>query len=484
MQNKESFSISPGTNIMEVLGHSGYSFNYAIADLIDNCLAAKATEVLLYLDIVSTKPYIYILDNGQGMSLTKLKEAAIIGFEDITKERSIDDLGRFSTGLKSAAKSFCDNIFICSKQQNQPANTIQLDFKHIRNSKKWEAFVVSNPEFSNKIIEHGTIIICDDLTILDQSISTSNVYSILEDLECALSHIYCKYLLENKLKLTIQLAGSKPNLVTGWNPFGLLHNRSTKKVYHSSIEYKGASITICGYVLPVFSNLDDVDQRYMNGRGLIDQQGFYVFRNGRLIHEGGWLNLQGLSLDEKSKYARIEICIPSTLDESFKINFSKNTLVVPVELQKVFKEIALKVRKESRESANYLRHPELKRKLKSDETKVWQTSHSSSGTVLSINPEHPLVKRLTQSLSIADRNKFFQLLSKTIPVRMIQEQDMRVGAYSEQEIMELTDGMYQSLKSQGLSLSEIKKKIASLEPFKEHLNTVIDYFDKLEDRND
>ncbi|UKI51889.1 MAG: hypothetical protein L6V79_06950 [Clostridium sp.] len=80
--------------------------------------------------------------------------------------------------------------------------------------------------------------------------------------------------------------------------------------------------------------MDSTDQQYMNGRGLIDQQGYYVYRNDRLIYEGGWLNLQGLNLDDKSKYARVEVNIPSQLDEEFKINFSKNSLVVPVELQK------------------------------------------------------------------------------------------------------------------------------------------------------
>ena len=58
MQPTEIFSISPGTNIMDVLGHSGYSFDFAIADLIDNCLAAKASKVKLYFDVKSKAPYL------------------------------------------------------------------------------------------------------------------------------------------------------------------------------------------------------------------------------------------------------------------------------------------------------------------------------------------------------------------------------------------------------------------------------------------
>ena len=77
----------------------------------------------------------------------------------------------------------------------------------------------------------------------------------------------------------------------------------------------------------------------------------------------------------------------------------------------------------------------------------------------------------------------FKLLSQTIPIRTIQEQNLNTESYSERDILELTESMYNTLKQQGLSLSEIKKKIATVEPFKENLNTVIEFFDKLEENN-
>ncbi len=482
MEHVEVFSISPGTNIMDVLGHSGYSFDFAIADLIDNCLAAKASKIKIFFNTKAETPFLYILDNGNGMSLPKIKEAAVIGLEEISKKRSNDDLGRFSTGLKSAAKSFCNNMFICSKLEGMPANTVQLNFRHIKETKKWEAFVVQQPSLEKLIGEHGTAICCSDLTVFN-SATDSDVCATIDALESALSHIFGKYILSNKVEITIQNVDSKPIIVAGWNPFELPHNKSTKKVYETNFEYKGSSITIKAYVLPVFSNLDSDDQRYVNGRGLIDQQGFYVYRNDRLIYEGGWLNLQGINLDDKSKYARVEVDISSQLDEEFKINFSKNSLVVPVDLQNIFKDISKKVRAASRDSANYLKHPELKPRLKSDDTKVWKTSHSSVGTILSVNEEHPLIAKLCQDMSQTDRAKLFKLLSKTIPIRTIQEQGLSVDSYSEKDIFELTDSMYKNLKAQGLSLKEIKNKFASLEPFKEHIQSVIAYFEKMDEEN-
>lgn len=480
MTHKESFAINPGTNIMDVLGHSGYSFNYAIADLIDNCLAAKASKIKLYIDVDQSAPYLYILDNGCGMTLNKMKEAAVIGFEDISKEREADDLGRFSTGLKSAAKSFCENLFICSMREGAAANTIQLDFRHIKSQNKWEAFVVQNDYLESLLERHGTVICCTDLTVFEKT-QVSDIYTMIDDLERALSHIFGKYILSKNVEISIQLSGSVSRVIQGWNPFELPHNKSTKKVYETTIPFSNSEIQIKSYILPVYSNLDGIDQKYINGRGLIDQQGFYIYRNDRLIYEGGWLNLPGLNLDDKSKYARIEVLIPSCLDEEFKINFSKNTLVVPISLQNSFKDIAKKARGASRDSANYLKHPELKPALRSDDTKVWKTTHSSIGTSLLINDEHPLLVKLCQEMSPPNRIKLFKLLSKTIPIRMIQEQGINVATYTDNEILDLADNMYNNLKNKGLSLNEIKKQFTTIEPFKDHINVVIDFFEKIEE---
>ncbi len=481
MNNRESFSISPGTNIMDVLGHSGYTFDFAIADLIDNCIAARATEIEIFVDTADKVPYLYILDNGAGMDLSRLKQAAIIGFKDIEDERDGTDLGRFSTGLKSAAKSICNNMYISSRVKNQSANTIQLDFDHIKQSQKWEAFIVNNSKIESKLGEQGTVIYCDRL-ILGSDLQGSLLYEKIDELEHSLSHIFGKYLLNNEIKISIQFSGSRKNIVVGWNPFGLLHDGSTKKIFEKKEKYKDSYVSIKAYVLPVHNNLDSTDQKYMMGKGLLEQQGFYVYRNRRLIQEGGWLNLPNLSLDEKSKYARIEVDFDSSLDEDFKINFSKNSLIIPDELQPLFIMVAKKVRSEARKSANYLKHPELKKKAKEDESRVWQTSHSNIGTVLTINPEHPIIMDLCKNLTKQEKSKLFQLLSKALPIAMIQEQSMGVKDYTEKEIWDLAEDFYNRAKDEGLTIKEIKVKMSATEPFKDYISYVVSFFENMEDK--
>ena len=377
----------------------------------------------------------------------------------------------------------CNNVFLCSKVKNQNANTIQIDYEHIKHSGKWEAFLLDDFPLKKLLKEKGTIVYCDRLTFFDNTVSIDQIYSKLEDLQTSLQHIFFKYLTEKEINIQIQMNDSNPIQLVGWNPFDLPENKSTKVIYTNTHTYKGSKISFQSYILPVFNNLSPVDQKYMQGKGLTEQEGFYVYRNGRLIKEGGWLDLPNLGFEEKCRYARIEVDIPSTLDKDFEINFSKNSLKVPDDLLDLFVSIATRARKESRNNFNYQKHPEFKRTVKKDENQVWKISHSNIGTVLSINPENPLIKELCSSLSTNQRKKLFTTLSKSLPINMIQTQDTQVPNYTKDEMMELIDEMYNRLKKDNLELSEIKRKLGSMDPFEHHRDYLIEYFEKKEEAN-
>ena len=480
----EKFSINPGTGMIDVIGHSGYDFNFAIADLVDNCLSASATKILIYFDLDNENPFLYIKDNGVGMSLNKMKEAAVIGFKGIDEYREDDDLGRYSTGLKSATRSFCDSIIITSKEKCSPVNTIKIDYEYIVFNKKWEAFVLDNSPVENELDDTGTIIYCEKINFLKAGFNKNTIYEKIEFLEKSLSHIFGKFLLSNHIAIYIQVKNSKPIEVKGWNPFSLPVDKTTKVVCEKKYNYLDTFITMKAYILPVYNNLGKQDQLYMIGRGLLEQSGFYIYRNKRLIQEGGWLNLDGIGLDDKSKYARIEVNIPSKLDKEFQINFSKNSLVIPDQLKSSFLDVAKKARKESRNNFNFQKHPEFKKTTRKDSERIWKTSKTNNGLVLTVNMEHPLIIELSKEIPTAALKSLFNTLSKSLPVSMIQSQETTTVSYTENELFELMATMHKKLISEGYRTSDIKKKMVSMEPFKDYKEYLIDYFDKIGDNND
>lgn len=477
---KTPIPITPGTGVMDVLGNAGYTFNFAIADIIDNCISAHAKNIHIFFDFNDKEPFLYILDDGDGMTLDELKASAIIGYKDINSTRRDDDLGRYSTGLKSATKSFCDDVIVCSKTKNTLSNAIEIDYAHIRESKKWEAFLINESLVANKIQENGTIIFCQRLKFSNDISLNKNVFEKIDSLEKSISHIFGKYLLNEKVKIYIQVNGSREVRINGWNPFGLIESKATKVIYDNPKKLKGETVHIKAYILPPFNNLSKKDQEYVEGRGLIEQEGFYVYRNGRLIQEGGWLSLDGMNLDPKCQYARIDVDIPSSLDSEFKINFSKNSLAIPDELLDSFIEVAKKARKESKMNYNYLKHPETKRTTKKEADKIWKSTKSNGSLVLSLNLDHPLIKKLSSKISEKELKKLCNLISKSLPVSMIQGQETTTVSYTENELLDLMNEMYSSLKSEGMDLVDIRKKMSSTEPFKDNKEILIQFFDDME----
>src|SRR5262249_56049932 len=82
------------------------------------------------------------------------------------------------------------------------------------------------------------------------------------------------------------------------------------------------------------------------------QQGFYVYRQRRLLSAGGWLGLGGTrtwTREESSRLARIRIDIPNTADRDWRIDIRKAIARPPDAVRKRLQDIADDVRRRARE---------------------------------------------------------------------------------------------------------------------------------------
>ncbi|MBO6072366.1 ATP-binding protein [bacterium] len=129
MKIKETFDITPDTSVMNILGSSGYSLETAIADIIDNSIYAQAHNIYVDFEFNGPNTIIKIIDDGIGMNLEKLKNACIIGYDYFNNKRESSDLGKFSTGLKSASKAVASKLIIQSVTDE--TNTVLLDFDNM-----------------------------------------------------------------------------------------------------------------------------------------------------------------------------------------------------------------------------------------------------------------------------------------------------------------------------------------------------------------
>ncbi len=80
--------------LMQSLRAFGYTTSAALADLIDNSIAAGAEHVDIRCP-PGPDPYVAVLDDGAGMTSDTLVEAMRFGSRDPRLDRLGTDLGRF-----------------------------------------------------------------------------------------------------------------------------------------------------------------------------------------------------------------------------------------------------------------------------------------------------------------------------------------------------------------------------------------------------
>ena len=89
----------------------GYSFEAALADIVDNSVAAGATRVDIQFR-TEPLPYVAVIDNGHGMTgSSSWKPCDTVG-QGPRSTRSDHDLGRFGLGLKTASLSQCRRLTV------------------------------------------------------------------------------------------------------------------------------------------------------------------------------------------------------------------------------------------------------------------------------------------------------------------------------------------------------------------------------------
>ena len=138
MQVRETPPFAPV--LMESTRAIGYSLEAAIADIIDNSVAAKAGKVQLSFFPVGDA-YVSILDNGTGMDDAQMNIAMQYGSKSPTETRDSSDLGRYGLGLKTASLSQCRVLTVISKQGDQVIGR-RWDLDYVIKTGAWSLLIL------------------------------------------------------------------------------------------------------------------------------------------------------------------------------------------------------------------------------------------------------------------------------------------------------------------------------------------------------
>lgn len=349
--------------LSETLRDTGHDFNTAVADLIDNCISADATEVKITARFNEGDPWIRIADNGKGMNPEVLNEALRFGSE--VEQYAADDLGKFGIGLKTASHSQCRRLIVATRpSKTNPIRCRVHDLDHLGASNRWEIQVLAADAVPVRASEPlsrdrtGTVVLWENLDrLLNYAVpagkqARDGFNRRLEELNRHLAMVFHRFI-EGRVPRRSRLKISIENqVVRAWDPF-CRDAQQTDTWQEQEYEVhagnlRGAAL-LTPYVLPTIHDFASRESHSAASgrRGWNESQGFWIYRANRLIQDGGWCNIR--KRDEHTKLARAAIDFEPAMDAAFRVDLGKMRVTLPEEMRVEMKDFITQYTRQARD---------------------------------------------------------------------------------------------------------------------------------------
>ena len=325
-------------DLLESMRAIGYSFESALADVVDNSVSASATSIEIRFSPFDD-PFVAILDDGEGMTPSELTLAMRHGSRNPTLARAAGDLGRFGLGLKTASLSQC-RVLTCMSVKDGEISVRRWDLNHVAKRQDWMLLKLSEKEIRSLPLApdllakpHGALVVWqsfDRLAAAEPSLERAlgDRMAVARD---HLSLVFHRFLHPS--------SGTRPvamsincNPLDAVDPFLTTH-KATQALPIEDFMVERERVIVAPFILPHLSKLSASDLQLAGGAdGLLRSQGFYIYRNRRLISWGSWFRL--VRQEELTKLARVQVDISNRLDHLWQLDIKKATTYPPARCAK------------------------------------------------------------------------------------------------------------------------------------------------------
>lgn len=329
--------------VAEGLRDTGYEFHTAVADIVDNCIAAGANFINVQVNMdPKGNVVIGFVDDGVGMDRDGLINALRYGSK---KRDDPASLGKFGLGLKTASTAFCRRVSLISRPE-AGAETLKAswDLDEVVNH-GWCIEIVSATKYEIDLLNEtangnsGTLVIWEKVDRLLSEYKTEGGPSAkkalkrcLEGLNQHLSMVYQRFIDaadDRERTLEIRLQDDK---VDPWDPFCITETREPIVTKELPLELEDGTKTtflVRAFVLPRKEDFTD-QQAARIARISNDMQGIFVYRENRLIHGPDWLGMY--RKEPHFSNCRIELSFNHTLDDAFQVDIKKSRILLANEI--------------------------------------------------------------------------------------------------------------------------------------------------------
>ena len=477
--------------LIESMRDIGYSLQTAVADVVDNSITAGADSIRLLADTTSEEPAFGILDNGSGMTEEELFEAMRAGSRSPLEERAAHDLGRFGLGLKTASFSQCRRMTVLTRKTGRTA-CARWDLDLVASKNDW---IIELPDWkvgvrwSEKLAGNGTLVVwerLDRLVAREDGADRTNLARQVDETATHLELVFHRFMMgEHGRKRLYMTLNDNP-----LEPFDPFHSQHSATITGPT-EIFGIgdqTISIKPFTLPHHKKVSsDEWNRYAGPEGYVRNQGFYVYREKRLIIHGTWFNLARQA--ELTKLSRVRVDMPNGMDAEWKIDVKKASAQLPGPVRKRFRRIIDRIVAGSKRV-----YTERGTKLTSQSRlPVWQRNQDKNEITYRIDLGHPAFQSFAAALDNDQRCSFsriLKLVEATIPIDSLfsdmgsSPEAVSISRMDEDDLAALARGTYLKLKSMRYSADDIRLMLLSAEPFRSNREKSEAIIEKVEEEQD
>lgn len=341
MSNVETIEVPPDVaRVSEGLRDTGYEFNTAIADIIDNSIAAgaKVVDVRFGVDFMGNIA-ISIGDDGCGMDRDGLINAMKYGSK---RREDPASLGKFGLGLKTASTAFCKRLSLISRSKSgENATRASWDLDFMGQSNSWGLEIAHPEDHEIALLDEvaqqgsGTLVLWEKVDRLLPEYKRSDgqpmkkaATRLLNSLKEHIAMVYQRFLDPNDGRsrtLDIKLNGES---VSPWDPFCVAETKQPVLEKEIPVQLQNGvetSFTVKAYILPRKEEFS-TDENRSNARVSNERQGVYVYRENRLIHGPDWLGMY--KQEPHFSLLRVELSFNHLLDDAFQVDIKKSRILL------------------------------------------------------------------------------------------------------------------------------------------------------------
>lgn len=479
MTNKRE-NIPNAATLIQSMRSIGYDFESAVADIIDNAITASAKKIdIIFPSSNHNDITLCIIDNGDGMEKNELIEAMRFGSIK-PQNRSSTDLGRFGLGLKTASISQCKRLTVISKKNNS-VNAFCWDLDQLSIENSWEMIELSTEEINQLIFPYEellmkersfTLVLWEKFDTINKDVTLlENSYDVflkkISHMEKHLSLIFHRFI-EQGLEININ-----SNRINSFDPFLSKHPKTLIKpeqiISTKTKDNKHERVLMQVYILPYFKDLGKIDYEKLGGYETLNNQGFYIYRNKRLMFFGTWFKINPKA--ELSRNARIRIDIPNTLDDLWSIDIKKQKAIIPSSL-------LMQLRKEVEDAVTKSKRIyDYKGQIQTQEGSIWRKKVNlrNNSVHYEINREADFIKNLKDDLDEKSNRiieKLLNIVELSLPYKDIynsvadKKEINNIDCEKQDELLLTAYDMFQKMRNRlSYPTEQIIELICQREPF-------------------